>query len=198
MSRYVRFMMLSTVFVASCGGTMYTPPDSTKPYALVRFTTMDGARFSVTMYEDVLCAKGPNAGLLGVPGADMKTSSNIPSRAAPGQVQAYGNTESMLSPPNEPPINFIERKVPADRELAFMFFRVINVGSTGYQLSTNFCKMTIGFSPKGGEQYEARFGFLNGHCRVGILRLSPDDSASLANRVPDTTVRVINPGCDFI
>ena len=197
MHKFINTIQIIFVIFLSSGCVTtryYTPPTDTVPHARVRFLAADNIHYAVTMYEDASCTIGFNSGFMGGPGYDL---SKVP-HSIPQPVKSYGNTLGMSNIPELPPLSFIERRIPAQKELAFVINRGYGHRVTpgiGYtSLSMKTCNMTFAFSPKPGGQYEVDFSVNSDSCNLSIEEFGLDGNRKLI-RTPVTTFRDLGQQC---
>lgn len=65
----------------------------------------------------------------------------------------------------------MERLIPAERELAFMF----GATSAGMNGAIYACTLTMSFIPRTGEQYEATYHWIEDRCTVKLYQLSANN-----------------------
>ncbi|MGQ3169169.1 MAG: hypothetical protein ACT6RZ_00745 [Methylophilus sp.] len=171
--------------------TYYTPPPNTAPKASVRFLAVDDVHYAVTMYEDDSCGKGLYSGFMGGPGYDLtKLLYSIPQ-----SVKEYGNTLEMRDAPlSSPPLSYIERNIPAGKELVFVINRgydhSIGVGT----ISWKSCNLTFSFLPKAETQYEVGFNVVGDRCNLSVNELEIGVKGKVV-RNPVSTFRDLEQRC---
>lgn len=133
------------------GCATYGLPQGT-PSAMIRFTSDTPVQFSLPCSKDAALVK---RGL--VHNQFWKEQSEI---------KMYGTRPDKNS-------DVMERLIPAERELAFMFGST-SAGTDGTigDKTIYACMVTMSFIPRTGEQYEATYRWIGDHCTVKLYRLS--------------------------
>lgn len=191
----IREIQIVSVFFLVSGcvtTTYYTPPPKSMPQAKLRFLAIDNLHYAVTMYENTSCSKGLYSGFMGSPGYDL---SKLP-HSIPQSVKNFGSTLGMRAVPLSTPLSFIERSIPADKELVFVINRGYDHHASNGSSYMKSCNMTFSFIPKAEANYEAGFGVANDICNLSLFEIEPEVQGEVA-RTPVSTFRNLEQQCSI-